>query len=266
MPRRFACASRIVQRLAVGLPAAVIALLLAGCATPPKDPAALADFQSNHDPLEPTNRVFYAVNNELDTLILAPAARAYRFVLPQPVRTGVHNILANLGNPVLLANDAMQGKPRLGGNTFMRLVINSTLGVAGVFDVAQGLGYPAHDNDFGVTLALWGVAGTPYLYLPVLGPSDPRDAVGFGTDFALDPLTYVSGGGWSLFGYSRLGASALDARSQHLEDIEQIKAGALDPYATFRSLFQQNRQSEIDQAQHDLPHTVPIWFPQPAAK
>jgi phospholipid-binding lipoprotein MlaA len=243
----------------------MLAGMLAGCATPPTDPAALSDFRQNNDPLEPTNRVFYAVNDRLDTLILAPLARGYRFVLPQPVRTGLHNVLANLGGPVLVINDAMQGKPRLGGNTFMRLVINTTLGVGGVFDVASGLGYPAHDNDFGVTLALWGVSGGPYLFLPVLGPSDPRDATGFGADIALDPLTYPSGGGWTIFGYSRLGVSALDARAAHLDDVEQIKQGALDPYATFRSLYQQNRQSQIDQARGDLPHTVPIWFPRPAA-
>jgi phospholipid-binding lipoprotein MlaA len=258
MPRR------LPSRLAAPLLAAAVAL--AGCATPPTDAAALADFHANNDPLEPTNRVFYAVNNELDTLILAPLARGYRFILPQPVRTGVHNVLTNLGNPVVLVNDAMQGKPRLGGNTFMRFAINSTIGVLGVFDVARDLGYPAHDNGFGTTLALWGVSGGPYLYLPVLGPSNPRDFTGFGADIVLDPLTYPSGGGWAYFDYSRVGASALDARSAHLDDIEQIKANALDPYATFRSLYQQNRESDIQQARQDLPRTIPAWFAQPSAK
>jgi phospholipid-binding lipoprotein MlaA len=226
----------------------------------------VADFKQNNDPLEPTNRVFYAVNNGLDTVILAPVARGYRWVFPQPVRDGVHNVLSNINSPALLANDMLQGKPRHAGDTFMRFLINSTAGVGGVFDVAKKVGYPGHDNDAGITLAMWGLPNGPYLFLPVLGPSSPRDAGGFAANIALDPLTYPSGGGWTALGWSRLGTAAVDARSAHLDDIEQIKASALDPYATFRSLYQQNRQSQIDQAGHgDAPHTVPNWFSSPAA-
>ena len=144
-----------------------------GCATPPpaSDPDAVADFKETNDPLEPTNRVLYAINNGLDTVILRPVALAYRNVVPEPVRTGIHNVLSNLGTPVQLGNDILEAKPRRAGDTTMRFLINTTIGVVGIFDVAKELGYPNHDNDFGMTLALWGVPEGPFLFLPVLGPS-----------------------------------------------------------------------------------------------
>jgi phospholipid-binding lipoprotein MlaA len=242
-------------------------LALAGCATPPpaSDPEAQSEFKANNDPLEPTNRVIYAISDKLDTYILAPIARAYVFVLPNPVRRGVHNVLANISSPALLGNDMLQGKPRHAGDTFVRFLINSTAGVGGLFDVAAQAGYPSHDTDFGITLALWGVPNGPYLFLPVLGPSSPRDAAGFGGNVALDPLTFVTGGGWTVLSYARFGVGAVDARSEHLDDIKQIKEGALDPYATFRSLYQQSRAAQIEQSHKDGPHTVPDWFTAPAA-
>jgi phospholipid-binding lipoprotein MlaA len=241
-----------------------VILALAGCvaAPPASDPDSLAEFRQNNDPLEPTNRVIYAVNDALDTAILAPLARGYRAAVPAPVRNGVHNILSNLSSPAALMNDMLEGKSRRAGDTFMRMVINSTLGVGGVFDLATGWGYPAHDSDFGVTLALWGVPAGPFLYLPVLGPSNPRDTAGFGANIALDPFTYVSGGAWTIFGYTRYGVSAVDARERVLEPLAQIKKTALDPYATFRSLYGQHRDQVIDTVRQDNRSTPPSWFPQ----
>lgn len=233
-------------------PAALAALLfaaaVAGCATPPpaSDPDALADYNQTNDPLEPTNRVFYAINDGLDTVILRPIALAYHFGVPQTVRDHAHNALVNLGNPVTLANDVLEGKPRNAGDTTMRLLINTTIGVGGLFDVADGWGFPQHDNDFGMTLALWGLPTGPYLYLPVLGPSDPRDAAGFGVDIAMDPLTWINGEPATIISYTKLGLGAIDARERVLNDLDQIKAQALDPYATIRSLYGQHRQAQID--------------------
>lgn len=245
----------------------LVASSVAACATrpPASDPAALAEYEETNDPLEPTNRVFYVINNGIDTVLLRPAAQAYRFVFPQPVRNGVHNLLSNLSTPVLLGNDILEAKPRRAGDTTMRFLINTTVGVVGVFDVAKDWGYPAHDAGFGTTLALWGLPEGPFLFLPVLGPSNPRDAVGFGVDTAMDPFTWVGqGAAVTALNWSRYAVSAVDQRERVLDAVDQIKKTALDPYATFRSLYRQHRASEIEEARNDTRSTVPVWFPQPA--
>jgi phospholipid-binding lipoprotein MlaA len=236
--------------------------LLTACATPPpaSDQEALTEFRQTNDPLEPTNRFFYRVNDTLDTYILAPVARGYVYVVPGVARTGVHNVLANITSPVLLANTIMEGKPRRAGDTFMRFLINTTVGVGGIFDVASGWGYPAEDADFGITLALWGVGNGPFLFLPVLGPSSPRDAGGFAGDIVIDPFTWASFGGSKTFGWSRYALGAVDARSRVLDQVNDIKRTALDPYATFRSLYRQHRQSQIQDVREDNGATVPAWF------
>jgi phospholipid-binding lipoprotein MlaA len=245
---------------------ALFTISLTGCATKPpaSDPDALADYEQTNDPLEPTNRVFYAINNGLDTVILRPAAQAYRYVVPGAMRRGIHNLLTNLGTPPQLANDMLQGKPRRAGDTAMRFVINSTVGVLGIFDVATKWGYPDHDSDFGMTLASWGVPEGPFLFLPVLGPSDPRDAAGFGVNIALDPFTWIGGPGQTsitAFNWSRYGLNAVDTRERVLDSLDQIKKTALDPYATFRSLFRQHRHAQIEEMRNDKRATVPVWFP-----
>jgi len=247
---------------------AVLLASVGGCATPPPadDPDAVADFKETNDPIEPTNRVMYAFNNGIDTVLLRPAAKAYRFVLPSPVRSGIHNALSNLGTPVQLGNDMLEGKPRRAGDTTMRFMINTTVGVLGLFDVAKGWGYPDHDADFGLTLALWGLPDGPFLFLPVFGPSGPRDAVGLGVNAAMDPFTWVGqGAAVRALNWSRVGLNALDQRERHLDDIESIKATALDPYATFRSLYRQHRQAQIEDLRKDKRATIPVWFPQSGA-
>ncbi len=245
------------------IPALMLLAALAGCATPPpsSDKEATADFQQLNDPLEPTNRFFYRIDDGLDTYVLRPVAVAYRQV-PGAIRTPVHNLLSNISSPVIFANDVLQTKPRRAGDTMMRFLINTTAGVGGLFDVASGLGYTSHDTDFGITLALWGVGSGPFLYLPVLGPSDPRDATGFGADIALDPFTWASFGGVNAFRTSKFGLGAVDTRERLIDPIDQVKKTALDPYATFRSLYRQNRQSQIDATRDDNRPTTPAWFPQ----
>jgi len=142
----------------------------------------------------------------------------------------------------------------------MRFVINSTAGVGGLFDVASGWGYPDHEADFGMTLAVWGVGEGPFLFLPVVGPSNPRDATGFGVNGALDPLTWASFGGRQTLGVVRAGTGLVDTRERLIDQVDSIKRGALDPYATFRSLYRQNRADEINKARADRPRTVPAWF------
>jgi phospholipid-binding lipoprotein MlaA len=250
------------------LAAAVLSAgMLAGCADKPPadDPEAVADFNETNDPAEPTNRVFYAINDGLDTVIFRPLAVAYVWAVPAVARQHVHNVLANLSAPVALFNDVMQARPRRAGDSFMRLAVNSTVGVVGLFDVATGWGWPAHDTDGGMTLAIWGIPNGPYLFLPVLGPSSPRDAVGFGADIGLDPLTWIgSGVAVTALDWSRYGTNAIDTRSGLLDTLDKIKQQALDPYATIRSLYQQHRQSQIESVHSDERATVPAWFAQPA--
>lgn len=244
------------------LPFVALGLMLAGCATvpPASQPDALADYKQTNDPLEPTNRLLYKVNDGLDTYIFRPVAVTYRRVVPGSVRRPVHNLLVNITSPVVFANDVMQAKPRRAGDTMMRFLINSTAGVGGLFDVATDWGYPAHGTDFGVTMALWGVGEGPYLFLPVLGPSNPRDAGGYAANVALDPLTWASFGGSNALQYSRYGVGLVDTRERLIDPIDDVKRTALDPYATFRSLYRQNRQSEIEKTRADDRATVPAWF------
>ena len=243
------------------LAALLVAPLVAGCAGRPADPAAAADFDQANDPLEPTNRVFYAVNNGIDTVVLRPAAQAYRAVVPGAVRRPVHNLLDNMTSPVRLANDMLQGRPRRAGDTFMRFLINSTAGVGGLFDVAEGLGYPNHQTNFGMTLALWGVGEGPFLFLPVFGPSNPRDAAGLAVDTVMDPFFWPPNGtGFATLRWSRAGLAAVDTRERYLDDLDQVKKTSLDPYATFRSLYRQRRASDLEETRADRRATVPAWF------
>ena len=139
-------------------------LLTAACTAKPPvgDPEALAEFRETNDPYEPTNRFFYRITDKLDTYLLRPVAVAYRDTVPEAVRRPIHNVLSNLSTPAAFADDVLQGKPRNAGDSMMRFVINSTAGVGGLFDVAAKAGYPNHDTDFGLTLALWGVGEGPY--------------------------------------------------------------------------------------------------------
>jgi phospholipid-binding lipoprotein MlaA len=227
--------------------ALAVAAALAGCATPPTDPDALAEFKETNDPLEPMNRVFYNVNNAMDVVILRPIALGYRAAVPQPVRTGVHNVLTNLSTPVVFVNDVLQGKPQRAADSMARMLINTTAGMGGIFDVALKLGIPAHDSDFGMTLAIWGMPDGAYLFLPVLGPSNPRDAVGFGVDTAMDPFGWVGQGETvEALRWFRFSLAAVDARTAVLDDLDRITSQALDPYATIRSLSRQHRRSQID--------------------
>jgi len=233
------------------------ALSVSACGSPPP-PGSVAQAEDVNDPLEGTNRFLYRINDGLDTYVFRPVAVAYRDVVPGGVRRPIHNVLVNLSSPVVFANDVLEAKPRRAGDTMMRFLINSTAGVAGLFDVATDLGYPAHSADLGVTLALWGVPSGPYLYLPLLGPSSPRGVAGFAIDTAVDPFTYVPRGyGLLTLNWARYGLGLLDARSRYASDLDHVKSGALDPYATFRSLYRQNLDSQIEAARHDRPATPP---------
>ncbi len=241
----------------LGLP-----LVLTACATKPpaSDPDAVADYEQTNDPMEPTNRFFYKVNDTVDRYSLKPIAQGYVAVVPSPVRTGIHNVLSNLSSPVQFTNDVAQANPRHAGDTFMRFLINSTAGGLGVFDVAKGWGYPGHDSGFNVTLGVWGVPSGPYLYVPFIGPGSPRSLAGFAMDTAVDPFTYVPHGyGLKTLNWARYGMGVLDLRANLLGDLDKVQASALDPYASIRSLYRQHTQSQVDAAKMPDKTTPPNW-------
>lgn len=245
LPRPLARHSLASRLLA---PAALL-LGLAACATPPPatDPEALAEFRANNDPLEPLNRAMFQVNEGLDTLVLRPAAEMYRFFLPQEVRHGVRNVLHNLRAPNILASDLLQGQTERAGRTASRFVINSTLGLGGIFDVAdRGFGIPRHSEDFGQTLAVWGVASGPYLFLPGLGSTNPRDLAGFGVDVVLSPWFWFGQGATvEALNRAQTGTNIVDTRVGLLATLDEINRTSLDPYATIRSAFFQRRAAAI---------------------
>jgi phospholipid-binding lipoprotein MlaA len=159
----------------------LLAAVLGGCATA-KDP---------RDPLEPLNRAVYSVNEAVDTVALKPAAYLYRNAVPPPVRGGVTSFFGNFRDVTTAINDALQFKLKAAASDVGRILINSTVGILGVFDVATPLGLEKHQEDFGQTLASWGVPDGPYLMLPLLGPSTVRDAVGWAGDYFTDPEFYL---------------------------------------------------------------------------
>lgn len=223
-------------------------VLVAGCATPPPatDRDAVAEFRANNDPLEPMNRQLFEVHQAVDRTVLRPATVAYR-TLPDPVRLSVRNVLNNLRTPVVLLNDMLQGQSVRGGDTLGRFVINSTLGVGGLFDVADSwFGVPVHYEDFGQTLATWGVGEGPFLFIPVLGPSNPRDLAGYGVDIAAQPLTWVGQGlAVNILSGARGVATVLDTRDYYFNTIDEVNRTSLDPYATLRSGYRQSRAAAI---------------------
>lgn len=239
------------------LAALLLTAALSACAG---QPAPGGGAEATNDPLEGTNRFLYRVNDGLDTYVFRPVAVGYRDVVPGGVRRSVRNVLTNAGSPVVFVNDVLQTKPRRAGDTAMRFLINTTAGGLGLFDVATDWGYPAHGTDLGVTLALWGVGDGPFLFLPLLGPSGVRDAAGFAGDRLADPLTWATFGGSTAVNVGRFAVGAVDARERLIEPIDEVKRTALDPYATFRSAYRQNRQSTIQATREDRRATVPAWF------
>ncbi len=241
-------------------PAAVTALMIAalvagGCATrpdPQTEPEEYAYYVETNDPFEPLNRVIFRFNEVLDVMLLTPLAILYRDVLPPIVQEHTHNVLVNLREPVVAANSLLQGKPREAASTFARFTFNTTAGVGGLFDVAEGMGLPQERADFGQTLAVWGAPAGPYLVLPVLGPSNPRDAVGIAMDsLILDPIGLLNtivldeNDFFEILSYTRTGLTAVDSRARSLEATDELQRSSLDYYAAIRSAFRQNREYQI---------------------
>ena len=242
--------TRLICELAAAL------LLLSGCVAPGPAPAQSAEA---YDPYEATNREIFAFNQSVDRDVLVPVAEAYRSNVPQPVRDGVHNFLQNLDEPLIFAHDVLQAEPGLAANTAGRFVVNSTLGIGGVVDVATAMGIPYHPNDLGITLAHWGFPEGAYLIIPVLGPSNVRDAIGKAGDSFGDPGNIVAGDYHVIYAsIARAGTQGIDERSRNIETLADIERTSLDYYATLRSLYRQRRAAQIRHEQDNSPNPAPI--------
>jgi phospholipid-binding lipoprotein MlaA len=220
-----------------------VSLLLSACAS---TTAGNEEAPGNGDPLEGLNRMVFSINLAADFVIVRPVAELYRTVIPAPGRKAVVAFLRNLESPVVLANDILQGNIPQAGNTTARFLINITLGLAGIFDVAAKMGFPRHSEDFGQTLGVWGMGEGFYLVLPAFGPSSLRDAFGLGVDYYMDPLRYwAKDTDQERLMLARTAVRGIDARARSIETLDEIERSSIDFYATVRSLYRQQRQSEI---------------------
>ena len=208
--------------------------VLAGCATgPDADP---------RDPLEPWNRAVYQFNDDVDHVLATPVATVYRNVLPVGIRDRVRNFFANIADPFIGVNNVLQGKIEDGFLDGMRFVVNSTIGLFGIHDVATDMGLEKHNEDFGQTFGRWGVGPGPYLVLPIFGSSDLRDGVGFVVDIYADPLTNVRPHDVQ---YLLYGLRFTQTRTDLLEASRILEEAALDKYTFQRDAYLQRRRSLV---------------------
>jgi phospholipid-binding lipoprotein MlaA len=224
-----------------GLWLGLCASALAGCATTPPSPEALAA----NDPYEQANRDMLKFNGKIDKYFVIPTVGVYFILVPEGGRRGVHNFLGNLSLPTIFVNDMLQGELSRAGKSMWRLVINSTVGVVGFFDPASKIGVPGHGEDFGQTLAVWGVAEGPYLVLPFFGPSNPRDATGLAVDAAMDPTNQIPFKQHIWWGAGREYFTLLDLKGQTYQTIQGIQRSSVDYYSSLRSLYRQLRNEQI---------------------
>lgn len=213
--------------------------------------ASACSTHTNDDPIEPFNRAVFKFNEAIDTVLIKPVAQGYRFITPQPVRNSIGNAVSNLGEPFSMANNFLQGEFTLGMKNFWRFVINSTLGIGGLNDVASTAGLTSTREDIGQTLAVWGVGSGPYLVLPLLGPSNGRDAVGTIAGWFADPVNIAIQDNTTQIAVAA--GSALVIREQLLDPIDDIYSSSLDPYASFRSIYNQRRAAEIKNQRSNEP-------------
>lgn len=212
------------------------AALLSGCASGTQRPG------DSRDPLEPYNRAVYRFNSDFDKAFLQPLARAYQAATPEMVDRGVTNVFANIADVTSAVNNVLQVKMSRAGSDVGRVVINSTVGVLGIFDVATNVGLPSYKEDFGQTLGYWGVEPGAYFILPLLGPSSIRDTIGLVGDSLVDPLHQVRE---DEIYWAAIGLRTLDQRADVLDASDILDEASLDPYSFLRDAYLQRRQALV---------------------
>ena len=208
------------------------------------------------DPWEKFNRAGFAIEGKLDRWVIGPLAHVYKFLTPGPIGEGIHNLVTNLTEPVVTVNGLLQLRPKRAAASGERFIINTMIGFGGLIDVAGKNGIPHRANSFGDTLGRYGVAGGPYIFYPLGGPSTLRDTIGEVVDNAMDPVHLLNYRYRTEISISVAVARGLDQRVQSEGDLETLLSGSADPYATLRSTFLQSRDSEIrgdDAVPPDLP-------------
>lgn len=226
---------------------------------PSPDPVAVT---TAYDPWEPANRQLFAVGMGVDRAVIRPIAHGYVRVTSQGVRNRVSSMVYNLGEPSTALEDVLQGRPGRAGRASLRFVVNSTVGVLGMFDVASRWGVAPHEADFGQTLARYGAKPGPYLYVPVVGPLNLRDGVGRVVDVVTDPVGFVTGPITSTVGATRTGVTALDLRVSGDAAFNALE-DATDPYVTTRSAYTQYRAAIVAKATGEA-QALPDFDTEPA--
>jgi len=231
----------------------VLALLLfvAGCATVQSPDA--------RDPWESMNRSVFSFNDKLDRAVLKPVATAYRYVVPDPLQKGVHNFFGNLGDVWSAVNNALAGRRQETGDSVGRVVVNTTLGIFGIFDVASDMKIPRHKADFGTTLGRWGIQPGPYVVLPVLGPATLREVVALPVDYRANLTNQFSE---AVTRDTLMAIDLVATRAHYLGATDTADGAALDAYSFIRDAYLQRQRyiqydgnpPETEQPGDDEPH------------
>ncbi len=234
------------------------------CQAPAQAPATPPPADApNPDPLEPLNRDLFKLNKGLDRALIRPGVVFYHHALAHPIRDGVHNVLYNLGEPVTFFNNVLQVRPARAGKTVFRFVVNSTVGLGGVFDVTGASGLPRRPSGFAETLTHYGAPQGAYIFLPVFGPSSVRDLTGRVVDVVTDPFTWINFSGRSEFQATRGVLGGVDQRDRLDPLLKDAYHTATDPYATVRSVFLQS-SSATGKSETDV-KALPDFGPEPGA-
>lgn len=233
---------------------AVIALLLlSACADVPTDPDERAEYDNANDPAEPTNRAIFSANYFVDRNLFQPVAGAYSDYVPAGARRSVHNFVSNVGEPVVLLNDLLQGNGNKAWTTAQRFVVNTTVGGAGLFDPAEDWGLAYHSADFGQTLGVWGLGTGPSVQLPLFGFSNLRDTAGLALNMVANPLNFVPGAAMSDIQLASGGLGLVDSRAGVLQMTNDLERSSLDYYAALRSVTATGRAELVKQGMSDEP-------------
>ena len=229
-----------------------MAVALVGCAS---TPAGVEP--SPHDPWEPFNRSVFEFNEGLDAYLLKPVVAGYRFVLPEFVRDGIYNFFSNYGDLYNIFYNLLQGKPGYAFNDFMRVAVNTTMGLGGFIDLATPGGLEKHKEDWGQTFGVWGVPAGPYVVLPFFGPSNVRDTFGTVADLESDYLfKYVKDVGLR---NSITGLRVVNARNTYYEAGDLLDGAAIDKYSFMRDAYIQRRQYQINEGRDDEEPQIPVY-------